>query len=198
MEMPVATETSELADLGERLRALRSRAGWTLEELARQTSLSKSYLSRLEDGERQPSLAALLSLSRAFGVGLAALFPEKPTRRSGVITRAKENRPQQGNGLSYTPLSSSESPVAMQPLRVLVSAQREGHDLYQHEGEEWLYVLAGTLQLTLSEDTFILAPGDAAHFDAQEPHRLTALGGEDVELILVACPAPRPLLDSYR
>ncbi len=85
----------------------------------------------------------------------------------------------------------------MQPVRVVVSAQRQGKELYQHEGEEWLYVLSGTLQLTLSEDTFTLFPGDAAHFDAREPHRLTALGGEDVRTDCRRLPAPRPLLDSY-
>lgn len=197
MEMPVVEEATELAELGERLREFRLRCGWTLEELARQASLSKSYLSRLEDGDRQPSLAALLALSRAFGIGLAALFPEKQERRSGIITHADESQPQQGNGLTYTPLSRSAPPVAMQPLRVVVSAQRQGNELYQHEGEEWLYLLSGTLQLTLTEDAFTLFPGDAAHFDAREPHRLTALGGEDAELLVVACPSPRQLLDTY-
>jgi len=197
METLAAEETPELADLGERLRELRSSSGWTLDELARQASLSKSYLSRLEDGERQPSLAALLALSRAFGVGLAAIFPEKAARRSDIVTRADEAQPQQGNGLTYTPLSGRQRHVNMQPVRVVVSAQRQGKELYRHEGEEWLYVLSGTLLLTLSKDVFTLFPGDAAHFDAREPHRLTALEGEDVTLIVVACPSSRPLLDSY-
>ena len=190
--------TSELADLGERLRGLRAQSGWTLEELARQTALSKSYLSRLEDGDRQPSLAALLSISRAFGVSLAALFAEEQSSRSEVVTQADKTHSQQGNGLIYRALSSASRPVSMQPVRVTVPATRTGTERYQHDGEEWLYVLAGTLQLTLTEDTFVLSPGDAAHFDAREPHRLTALGGEDAELILVACAAPRNLLDSYR
>ena len=187
----------EITGLGERLRELRVRAGWTLDETARQTALSKSYLSRLEDGDRQPSLAALLSISRAFGVSLSALFVEGQETRSDVVTRADQTRPQQGNGLVYRSLSSAARPVNMQPVRVTVPAERNGTERYQHEGEEWLYVLAGTLQLTLTDDTFTLSPGDAAHFDAREPHRLTAVGDEDAELILVACAAPRNLLDSY-
>lgn len=191
------TLAPEIADLGEKLRELRAKSSWTLDELARQTSLSKSYLSRLEDGDRQPSLAALLSISRAFGVSLAALFEGEPSRRAEVITWASQTRPQQGNGLIYRALSSAARPVSMQPVRVTVPAARTGTELYQHDGEEWLYVLTGTLQLTLTDDTFTLSPGDAAHFDAREAHRLTALGGEDAELILVACAAPRNLLDSY-
>ena len=191
------TSNPEIADLGEKLRELRARSGWTLDELARQTSLSKSYLSRLEDGDRQPSLAALLSISRAFGVSLAALFEGEPSRRDDVVTWAEQTRPQPGNGLVYRALSSAARPVSMQPVRVTVPFARTGTERYQHDGEEWLYVLSGTLQLTLTNDTFTLSPGDAAHFDAREPHRLTAMGGADVELILVACAAPRNLLDSY-
>ncbi len=191
------TSPPVLAELGERLRDLRARSGWTLDELARQTALSKSYLSRLEDGDRQPSLAALLAISRAFGVSLSALFEENQASRSDIVTQADQTHPQQGNGLIYRALSSAARPVSMQPVRVTVPATRTGTDRYQHDGEEWLYVLAGTLQLTLTDDTFTLSPGDAAHFDAREPHRLTALGGEDAELILVACAAPKQLLDSY-
>jgi transcriptional regulator with XRE-family HTH domain len=196
--MQDASEPLELTDLGKTLRELRVRSGWTLEELAQKVSLSKSYLSRLEEGDRQPSLAALLALSRAFDVSLGALFPEGRERRETVVARCEEGRAQTGNGLTYTPLSRRSPPVGMQPMRVIVSANRIGDEQYQHEGEEWLYVLSGTLQLTLSSETYTLRPGDAAHFDAREPHRLAALYGKDADLIIVACSTPRSLFDSYR
>ena len=85
----------------------------------------------------------------------------------------------------------------MQPIRVTVPADRTGDEMYQHDGEEWLYVLSGTLRLALADQTQVLHPGDAAHFDARTPHRLSALDGHDAELILVACAGPRMLLDSY-
>ena len=74
---------------------------------------------------------------------------------------------------------------------------RQGDLLYQHDGEEWLYVLSGQLVLILADEEHVLQPGDAAHFDARTPHRLSAKGGGDAEIILVACAAPRPLLGSY-
>lgn len=195
--MPDTTATLEMTDLGVRLREYRLQREWTLDELAQKVSLSKSYLSRLEEGERQPSLAALLALSRALAVPLATLFSEKTERNSCLITRAGEARSQPGNGMTYTSLSRRAPPVGMQPVRVVVSADRVGTEQYKHDGEEWLFVLSGTLQLTLTADTHFLTPGDAAHFDAREPHRLSALHGEDAELIVVACAAPRQLLDSY-
>ena len=191
---------TELSSLGARLRALRLGREWTLDELARQAGLSKSYLSRLEEGERQPSIAALLSLSQAHGLPLASLFTggssEQGPRRCDVV-RAGESTPQQGNGLAYTPLSRLGRAASMQPIRVSVSAGRSGDEMYQHDSEEWLFVLSGALRLALADETLTLHPGDAAHFDARVPHRLAAEGGQDAELLLVACAAPRTLLDSY-
>ncbi len=193
-----ALTQAELSSLGARLRALRLGRGWTLDELAQRAGLSKSYLSRLEDSERQPSIAALLSLAQAHGLTLASLFgrADAPSQHCAVV-RAGEAPPQQGNGLVYAPLTSAGRAASMQPIRVSVPAGRAGDEMYQHEGEEWLYVLSGTLRLALADETHLLHPGDAAHFDARVPHRLIAEGGHDAELILVACAAPRLLLDSY-
>ena len=78
---------------------------------------------------------------------------------------------------------------------MLVPAQSEA--AYQHEGEQWLYVLSGRLCLEIGGDELVLAPGDAAHFDADNPHKLCALDDEDAEILLVACAVPYLLLKSY-
>lgn len=190
---------TELSSLGGRLHALRAGRGWTLDELARRAGLSKSYLSRLEDGERQPSIAALLSLAQAYGLSLASLFSQtEENSRRCAIARAEDAAPQEGNGLRYTPLSQAGHTANMHPIRVTVPTDRDGDEMYRHDGEEWLYVLAGTLRLALADETHVLHPGDAAHFDARTPHRLSALDGHDAELILVACAASSTLLGSYR
>ena len=188
---------TEMSRLSERLRELRTERGWTQDELARRAGLSKSYLSRIEDGERQPSLASLLSLAQAHGVSLASLFaaPTAENRHCAVL-RAGSLPAQQGNGISYTPLSRPERAANMHPIHVTVPAGRENGEMYRHDGEEWLYVLSGTLRLALADEAHVLHPGDSAHFDARLPHRLFALDGRDAELILVACAAPR-MLDSY-
>ena len=190
-----ARAEAEVSQLGARLRDRRTGRGWTLDELARRAGLSKSYLSRIEDGDRQPSLASLLSLAQAYGVPLASLFAAPADGRaeeapSCTVLRARSLPPQQGNGLTLTPLSRPGGAARMQPVRVTVSARREGDDRVRHDGEEWLLVLSGTLSLALDDDLHVLRPGDSAHFDARRPHRLSALDGRDAELILVACAAP--------
>jgi transcriptional regulator with XRE-family HTH domain len=191
--------SADLIRLGARLRELRKERGWRLEDLAERTNLSRAYLSRLESGERQPSLGALFSVAQAYGVTLSSLFEPEPEAKLGVIVRAADTPVHRGNGLFYANLSKGSWTFNLQPLRVVVPAEREGRGLYQHEGEQWLYVLSGRLGLKIGEEEeeVVLEPGDAAHFDAETPHRFTALDGRDAEVILVACAVPYLLLRSY-
>ena len=187
----------DLAAIGSRLRALRRERGWRLEDLAERTGLSKAYISRLESGERQPSLTALFGVARAYGVSFSALFEPEPETQSPVVVRADEDGVQRGNGLLYSKLSNGSMTFNLRPLRIVVPADRAGDTLYQHEGEQWLYVLSGKLRLEIADEEITLGPGDAAHFDADTPHKLFALDGRDAEVILVACAVPYLLLKSY-
>jgi transcriptional regulator with XRE-family HTH domain len=198
--MAVAADSltqSELTSLGGRLRGLRLDRGWTQEDLARRTDLSKSYISRLEEGDRQPSIAALLSLAQAYHLPLSALFSSPDSQSRCAVVRAGTAPVHQGNGLMYSSLSNARRAASMQPISVTVPVDRDGDEMYRHDGEEWLYVLSGTLRLSLAGEVLLLQTGDAAHFDARVPHRLAAEGAQDAKIILVACAAPRSLLDSY-
>ena len=187
----------ELTKLGTRLRNLRNQRGWTLEDLADRAGVSEAYLSRLEGGERQPSLAVLFSLAQAFGISLPSLFEPETQDAACAVVRAGSTASQQGHGLSYELLSRSDRFTNLHPIRVTVPVDRREDCFYAHDGEEWLYVLSGQLGLVFNDEEHILHPGDAAHFDARKPHRLLAKGEGDAEIILVACAVPRSLLQSY-
>lgn len=188
---------TELGKVGGRLRRLRKERGWRLGDLAKRTGLSTSYLSRIEGGEREPSIAALFAVAGAYGISFHSLFEPEPEAEERVVTRGESVQIQRGTGLLWAPLSAGGGSFKLQPLRVIVPAEREGEELYRHEGEEWLYVLSGRLGLRIKDRDYELWPGDSAHFDASEPHRLAARGGEDVEVILVASAVAHPLLRSY-
>jgi len=182
----------QLSSFGARLRELRLRRGWTLQELAARSSLSKAFLSRLESGGRQASIAAALTLSRVFDVSLASLFESPPEETPCVIVRNADAAEKSANGLKYLPLSHAGRFFNLQPLRVKVSARRHGHEHYHHDGEEWVYVLSGRLTLSLAGKTYDLEPGDAAHFESRLPHRLIARGNRDAEVLVVAAPIWSP------
>ena len=203
-ELPDRQPTAELSDhiqsqlcsFGARLRELRLKRGWTLEELACRSSLSKAFLSRLESGGRQASIAAALTLARIFNVSLASLFEADPAAEPCVIMRAADARPKKMNGLRYVMLSNAGRFFNLQPIKVTVPLSRRGEEHYHHDGEEWIYVLNGRLTLSLGGKSYDLEPGDTAHFDSRLPHRLMARGG-DAEVLLVASPVSsvgQPLL----
>lgn len=178
---------AQIASFAERLQELRLSRGWTLDQLAERSDLSKSYLSRLESGDRQVSIAAAMTLAAIFRVSVASLF-EPPDAAPCVIVRAGGSAAQSANGLTYWPMSCPSADFQLQPLRVVVAVDRAGDERQRHDGEEWLYVLSGALTLSLDGEAYELEVGDAAHFDARLPHRLIARGRKPAEVLLVAVP----------
>jgi len=179
---------SQLSSFGARLRELRRQRGWTLQELACRGGFSKAFLSRLESGNRQASIAAVLTLARIFGVSISSLFEPQLAADPCVIVRGAAAAERSINGLKYAMLSSAGRFFNLQPIKVTVPVSRKGNEHYHHEGEEWIYVLSGALTLSLAGKTYDLKPGDAAHFDSRLPHRLIAKGKRDAAVLLVASP----------
>jgi DNA-binding XRE family transcriptional regulator/quercetin dioxygenase-like cupin family protein len=179
--------------LGHRIHSMRESRDWTLETLSNQTGLSKAYLSRLEAGDRQPSLAALGEIARAFHVSIAALFEHPDESADCVVVRGGSTSSQAANGLSFVSLSSTTKPFNVHPIRVTIPAERPGGESYQHDGEEWLFVTRGRVKVSVNGSEHVLESGDSAHFDSRLPHRLDAMDGKDAQIILVACPIPLTL-----
>jgi transcriptional regulator with XRE-family HTH domain len=164
------------------LRALRRRASLTLEAAARTAGLSPAHLSRLETGQRQPSLPVLLALARIYGTTVSDLLGETVAERDAVV-RAGDMEPTAAGGWTYWQAGASGR--GMQALRVHVPHGSQGDIVRVHPGEEWLYVLTGRLRLRLGDATHLLGPGDSAHFDSLTPHRIAAQDPDGVELLFV-------------
>ncbi|MCH5670714.1 helix-turn-helix domain-containing protein [Streptomyces gilvus] len=179
---PPAGPDEVLPAVAPQLRALRRRAALTLEAAARTAGLSPAHLSRLETGQRQPSLPVLLSLARIYGTTVSELLGETVAERDAVV-RAADMEPTVAGGWTYWQAGASAR--GMQALRVRVPHGSQGDIVRVHPGEEWLYVLAGRLRLRLGDTTHRLGPGDSAHFDSLTPHRIAAQDADGVELLFV-------------
>ncbi|WP_327351929.1 helix-turn-helix domain-containing protein [Streptomyces sp. NBC_01304] len=164
------------------LRELRRRASLTLEAAARSAGLSPAHLSRLETGQRQPSLPMLLALARIYGTTVSELLGETPADRDAVV-RAADMEPTAAGGWTYWQAGAPAR--GMQALRLQVPYGAQGDIVRVHPGEEWLYVLTGRLRMRLGDSTHLLAPGDSAHFDSLTPHRIAAADRSGVELLFV-------------
>jgi transcriptional regulator with XRE-family HTH domain len=158
--------TAQVVDgVGPRLRTLRQRQDVTLAALAAQTGISVSTLSRLESGQRKPTLELLLPLAQAYQVPLDDLVGAPQTGDPRVHLK-----PEMHGGRVVVPLTRRTGGV--RSFKMLIPARSpEGEPTPQtHEGYEWLYVLSGRLRLVLGEHDLDLGPGEVAEFDTHTPH----------------------------
>jgi transcriptional regulator with XRE-family HTH domain len=156
-----------LSAVGPRLRTLRRQREITLADLSGQTGVSVSTLSRLESGDRKPTLELLLPLARAYGVTLDELVDAPPTGDPRVHLR-----PVKGHGMTMIPLTQRAGGVQAYKLVIPVGGRRgrQRDEPQTHEGYEWIYVLNGHLRLRLGDHDLTLSPGEAAEFDTRVPH----------------------------
>jgi transcriptional regulator with XRE-family HTH domain len=175
MPLSRSIETT-LEGVGARLRALRRHRGWTLTEVAERTSISKSTLSRLESGQRRPTLELLLQLSETYRVPLDDLVgaPEAGDPRIRL-------KPHGRNGRTVVPLSGR--PGGVQAWKVVIPVTKSAPELKAHEGYEWMYVLSGRLRLLLGEQDVVLGVGEVAEFDTRVPHWFGSTGDRPVEVL---------------
>ncbi|PZF97258.1 helix-turn-helix domain-containing protein [Micromonospora deserti] len=177
MDHPPAIAAA-LAGVGLRLKRLRTQRGVTLTALAEATGISKSTLSRLESGQRRPSLELLLPIAQAHQVPLDELVgaPEVGDPRVRLVPRL-------ANGRTVLPLTRQAG--SLQAWKVIIPVDQTEPDLRVHEGYEWLYVLSGRLRLVLAEHDFVLRPGEAAEFDTRLPHWFGSTGQHPVEILSI-------------
>jgi transcriptional regulator with XRE-family HTH domain len=181
------TEGAELDGVldavGPRLRTLRQDRGATLAQLSRATGISVSTLSRLESGQRRPTLELLLPLARAHQVQLDELVGA-PATGDPRIHPAPFTR----HGVTYIPLTRRPGGVQAYKMVVPPDWHTGQPDLRSHEGYEWLYVLSGQMRLILGEQDVILPPGEAAEFDTHIPHWFANPGPGPAEVLCLFGP----------
>ncbi len=174
---PTAPSPAPSALPGARLRALRLRAALTLDALAAATGLDKGYLSRLERGLKGPSIATVLKLSAALQTPVSQLFGEELSNDAVRIDRAEQRQrtvSSADHGVSFELLTHAGSAVEA----FIVHLDGAGHyeELLEHDGEEVLLVLDGTIELRFADRGFVLDKGDCAQFPGHLPHRLRQIG----------------------
>ncbi|CAN2181014.1 Cro/C1-type helix-turn-helix domain [Candidatus Nanopelagicaceae bacterium] len=169
---------SELLQVGPRLRQAREKKSITLAELSVSTGISKSTLSRLESGQRKPSLELLLPITAALAVAFDEIV--SPPR---VIDPRVQQRATRTDGRVLVPLSKHQGEP--QAFKITIPGKdrvpiRNGK---VHAGYEWLFVLSGQLRLILGEHDVVLGPGEAAEFDTLNPHWFGSADGQAVEIL---------------
>ncbi|MFJ8910880.1 helix-turn-helix domain-containing protein [Amycolatopsis sp. NPDC102389] len=166
-DQPAVTAAIEL--IAPRLRHAREKKGTTLVELSRATGISTSTLSRLESGQRKPSLELLLPVIASLGL-----------RVDEIVASPRVLGPP-SDGRVLIPLTRHED--GPRAYKMTIPAGDDDPRPRTHAGREWLYVLRGRLRLVLGDQDVVLGPGEAAEFDCRTPHWFGATGRGRVEVL---------------
>lgn len=184
-------------ELGPRISLMRRGAALTLEQLASRTGFTKGYLSRIENSKVIPPIGTLVRLANALSIGVADLFDARvapaPDDRVSFVKRHEQRGVLRGGssfGYDYFALASRRNSKHMTPFIMIFPETLEKDVNFDHEGEEFVYLLEGRVEFMIIVDgrpqRFVLEPGDSLYFDSTLPHRGRSLQGDSKALIVVA------------
>lgn len=181
-------------NLGSKVRELRQKNQYTLQDVAAKTGLSKPFLSQIENDHVVPPVATLLKLAKAFNVGLAYFFQDDVGKEKIAITRKNERvrverRPHHRKGevnYVYEALETKKTDKKMEPFLVEFPVQETSDMVFvSHDGEEFLSLLEGTLEFRSVDRVEVLNAGDSIYFESDLSHSFRCLGEKPARAIVV-------------
>jgi transcriptional regulator with XRE-family HTH domain len=186
-----ARREPETIQFGRRLQALRAQRAWSLADVARLSGISMATLSRIENNKLSPTLDIVCRLLNGLGVPYhELLIPSQSSSAPGFCIVTKRGRAQRIGlaGATFEVLSRINDPSAFYAVILTIDARRpaETHGLAGHEGEEFLHVLSGALELHRQDhEPCVLDEGDSAFFDSSVPHDYVPGSAAETRVLIV-------------
>ena len=195
----------EYGEMGDRLREARQARGLSLRGLAERLGVSPSLISQVETGRAKPSVSTLYAIVTELGISLDELVyadarrpskappPTAPpeelssaTMPAGPVQRSTDRKSiRLASGVVWERLTTASLPNVdfLYVTYEVGGASGPENEFQRHGGQEWGYILSGTLGVNIGFDEYLLGPGDAVAFDSGRPHRLFCAGDEPVHAI---------------
>ena len=173
-------------ELGGKIKQMRNQKGLTQEELADRCELTKGYISQLENDLNSPSIATLTDILSALGSNLSEFFREEAKEK--VIFGKEEYFEKDADGVLWKWLIPNAQKNMMEPVLVELAEGVSTSGDIPHEGEEFGYVLSGTVTLVLGMKRYKVRKGGSFYFQADMPHKIENNGKKDAEVIWISTP----------
>jgi len=172
-----------------KIKELRVIKNMTLEELAKKTELSKSYLSRVENSKKAPPVSTLIRIAKALKASLSEILGEKKTTDYVSVVKKDErfgmSRPGSVFGYYYESLVRDYASIKMHAYLMTKPLHPKKQGVFKHDGEEMIFMLEGKMKYHVGEKEFLLEEGDCIHFDSGYEHYGTVIGDKDVKTLLI-------------
>jgi len=175
-------KTETIDPVGKKIKKARLKKKMTLDRVANETGFSIGYIKEIESGKKIPPVGALLQISRALEIDSGIFFKEMETtikKRIKAYTKRTED-------YAYATLTPGAENKHLKAFKVSIEAEQDHKGVgYQHEGEEFVYVLTGKVEVIVGDHVNKLGMGDSLHFNSGIRHNLRNIGKEDAELLVV-------------
>lgn len=182
--------------IGKKIRELRRKGGLVLQDLSDRTGLSKPLLSQIEKETVSPPIATLLKISKALNTNISFFFQNDESEEKVVVVRKDESQVigsrhfgREASGYYYEALAYKKSKKYMEPFLVEFKRKRADQVSYfSHDGEEFIYLLEGTLEFRTEHLKYVLYPGDSLYFESSVPHAFRSLERKNARALAVVYP----------
>lgn len=182
--------------VGSKIKGLRESKNITKEEVASRSGLSVEQVSLIENGQNLPSLGPLIKIARALGVRLGTFMDDNDSL-GPVVTRAKDRESERSlsfsNGavdarkhMEYHPLAQQKAGRHMEPFIIdIAPEEKKEFQLSAHEGEEFIYVMEGGIEIDYGKETYTLYEGDSIFYDSIVRHHVHGIPGHSAKILAV-------------
>ncbi len=172
------------------LKKIRKQKKLTLQELAERTGLTKGYLSKVERSKKAPPYSTLTKIAGALGVEVTSILSKDIEPLDDIricLSRAENGKiieeTEEFSGYDYEVLAAAKPGKNMEPF--IIYSPWEIRKMYSHEGEEFIYVMDGTLEFIYGDEKIIMKKGDNVYFDSCVPHSGRSIGDKKAVLLVV-------------
>lgn len=190
-------KSPEAGGIGPRIRFMRGQRNLTLDALATVSGLTKSFVSKVERGKAVPSISTAMKLAESLGVTVGQLVGEDHASDAICVVRKNERgtfvRGRTISGYNYELIAGPKRFKRMEPYIMKPPLKFQDDRLFEHIGEEFMFVLSGRVEVTFPGRQVFLSPGDALYFDSHLPHRSRSLGKKNAEVLVVITGSPEHL-----
>lgn len=172
--------------IGKKIRALRQQLGLTQEELASRCELTKGYISQLENDLTSPSIATLIDILSALGTNLNEFFAEEPEEK--IVFKGEDFFEKQTDAFTLSWLVTNAQKNMMEPISVELNPHHCTEQDFPHEGEEFGFVLSGSIILHVGSKKYKCGKGESFYFTASKSHYVENASDKPAKFIWVSTP----------
>jgi len=180
--------------IGKKIKDFREFRKLSREDLAQKANLDVSQLERIEDRGIVPSLGHLIKLSRAFGVRIGTFLDDQESVGPAIVRRGEEQagysfstkNEKAREHLNFFSLAPAKADRSMEPFIVEIEPSNQSdYKLSSHEGEEFIFVLDGQVEINYGKETYQLEKGDSIYLDSIVSHNVRAAANQHAKMLAV-------------